>query len=171
MTITIIENKEYGFANLKFSDKPDYVKDKALLDELKSNFTVLPAEDQITAEAILEDIYSGALKDFDESKTLAEYIEIYNRNTLRVNIEKFSAAFGFDKDKLSRIMVFHLTEDNLLQGGLFDQIMASLDRAKAKRAMERLEGVEIRPHRVVQKAEGYLKKLILSGGNINFMEG
>ena len=75
----------------------------------------LVTEDQITAEAILEDIYSGALKDFDENKTLAEYIEIYNRNTLRANIEKFSAAFGFDKDKLSRIMVFHLTEDNLLQ--------------------------------------------------------
>lgn len=144
---------------------------KALLDELKSNFTVLPADDQITAEAILEDIYSGALKDFDESKTLAEYIEIYNRNTLRASIERFSAAFGFDKDNLSRIMVFHLTEENLLQGGLFDQIMGTLDRAQAKATMERLEGMEIKPHRVVQKAEGYLKKFILSGGNINFMEG
>lgn len=37
MKITIVENKEYGFANLKFSDKPDYVKDKAVLDELKAN--------------------------------------------------------------------------------------------------------------------------------------
>ena len=113
---------------------------------------------------ILEDIYSGALKDFDENKTLAEYIEIYKRNTLRANIEKFSAAFGFDKDKLSRIMVFHLTEDNLLQGGLFDQLMATMDRAKAKSAMEAIVGTTIRPHRVVQKAEGYLKRFILSGG-------
>lgn len=178
--LTEISSNEINraFMESKFSEalkdlsngaKPEDIK--ALLDELKSNFTVLPAEDQITAEAILEDIYSGALKDFDESKTLAEYIEIYNRNTLRANIEKFSAAFGFDKDKLSRIMVFHLTEDNLLQGGLFDQIMGTLDRAQAKATMERLEGVEIRPHRVVQKAEGYLKKFILSGGNINFMEG
>lgn len=177
--LTEISSNEINraFMESKFSEalkdlsngaKPEDIK--ALLDELKSNFTVLPAEDQITAEAILEDIYSGALKDFDESKTLAEYIEIYNRNTLRANIEKFSAAFGFDKDKLSRIMVFHLTEDNLLQGGLFDQIMGTLDRAQAKTTMERLEGVEIRPHRVVQKAEGYLKKFILSGGNINFME-
>lgn len=178
--LTEISSNEINraFMESKFSEvlkdlsngaKPEDIK--ALLDELKSNFTVLPAEDQITAEAILEDIYSGALKDFDENKTLAEYIEIYNRNTLRANIEKFSAAFGFDKDKLSRIMVFHLTEDNLLQGGLFDQIMGSLDRTQAKATMERLEGVEIRPHRVVQKAEGYLKKFILSGGNINFMEG
>lgn len=178
--LTEISSNEINraFMESKFSEalkdlsngaKPEDIK--ALLDELKSNFTVLPAEDQITAEAILEDIYSGALKDFDESKTLAEYIEIYNRNTLRANIEKFSAAFGFDKDKLSRIMVFHLTEDNLLQGGLFDQIMGTLDRAQAKATIERLEGVEIRPHRVVQKAEGYLKKFILSGGNINFVEG
>ena len=142
--------------------KPEQIKD--LLDELKSKFTVLPAEDQITAEAILEDIYSGSLKDFDVNKTLAEYIEIYNRNTLRANVEKFADAFGFDKEKLSRIMVFHLTEENLLQGGLFDQLMATLDRGKAKTAMETIEGVAIRPHRIVQKAEGYLKRFILSGG-------
>ena len=148
--------------------KPEEIK--VLLDDLKSSFTVLPAEDQITAEAILEDIYSGALKDFDSGKSLAEYIEIYKRNTLKANIERFSNAFGFDKDKLSRIMVFHLKEEKLYEGGLFDQIMDTLDRQKAKTAMEAIEGCAIRPHRVVQKAEGYLKKFILSGGDISFME-
>ena len=148
--------------------KPEEIK--ALLDDLKSSFAELPAEDQITAEAILEDIYSGALKDFDEGKTLAEYIEIYKRNTLKANVEKFSDAFGFDKDKLARIMVFHLKEEKLYEGGLFDQIMETLDRAKAKETMEALEDCVIRPHRVVQKAEGYLKKFILSGGDVSFME-
>ena len=148
--------------------KPEEIK--ALLDDLKSSFAELPAEDQITAEAILEDIYSGALKDFDEGKTLAEYIEIYKRNTLKANVEKFSSAFGFDKDKLARIMVFHLKEEKLYEGGLFDQIMETLDRAKAKETMEKLEDCPIRPHRVVQKAEGYLKKFILSSGDISFMD-
>lgn len=148
--------------------KPEEIK--ALLDDLKSSFAELPAEDQITAEAILEDIYSGALKDFDEGKTLAEYIEIYKRNTLKANVERFSDAFGFDKDKLARIMVFHLKEEKLYEGGLFDQIMETLDRAKAKETMEKLEDCTIRPHRVVQKAEGYLKKFILSGGDVSFME-
>ena len=160
-----------AFMESKFSEvlkdlsngaKPEEIK--GLLDELKSKFTILPAEDQITAEAILEDIYSGALKDFDVNKTLAEYIEIYNRNTLRANVDKFSEAFGFDKEKLLRIMVLHLTEENLLQGGLFDQVMATLDRGKAKAAMEAIESTEIRQHRVVQKAEGYLKRFILSRG-------
>lgn len=148
--------------------KPEEIK--ALLDDLKSSFAQLPAEDQITAEAILEDIYSGTLKDFDEGKTLAEYIEIYKRNTLKANIKAFSEAFGFDKDKLARIMVFHLKEEKLYEGGLFDQIMETLDRAKAKETMEALESCVIRPHRVVQKAEGYLKKFILSGGDVSFME-
>ena len=148
--------------------KPEEIK--ALLDDLKSSFAELPAEDQITAEAILEDIYSGALKDFDEGKTLAEYIEIYKRNTLKANIKVFSEAFGFDKDKLARIMVFHLKEEKLYEGGLFDQIMETLDRAKAKETMEKLEDCTIRPHRVVQKAEGYLKKFILSGGDVSFMD-
>ena len=148
--------------------KPEEIK--ALLDDLKSSFAELPADDQITAEAILEDIYSGALKDFDGGKTLAEYIEIYKRNTLKANIKVFSEAFGFDKDKLARIMVFHLKEEKLYEGGLFDQIMETLDRAKAKETMEKLEGCTIRPHRVVQKAEGYLKKFILSGGDVSFMD-
>lgn len=148
--------------------KPEEIK--ALLDDLKSSFAELPAEDQITAEAILEDIYSGVLKDFDEGKTLAEYIEIYKRNTLKANIKVFSEAFGFDKDKLARIMVFHLKEEKLYEGGLFDQIMETLDRAKAKETMEKLEDCTIRPHRVVQKAEGYLKKFILSGGDVSFMD-
>ena len=160
-----------AFMESKFSEvlkdlsngaKPEEIK--GLLDELKSKFTILPAEDQITAEAILEDIYSGALKDCDVNKTLAEYIEIYNRNTLRANVDKFSEAFGFDKEKLLRIMVLHLSEENLLQGGLFDQVMATLVRSKAKAAIEAIEGAEIRQHRVVQKAEGYLKRFVLSRG-------
>ena len=66
--------------------------------------------------------------------------------------------------------MFHLTEENILQGGLFDQIMETLDRTLAKSTMEKIEGVEIRPHRIVQKAEGYLKKFILSGGKVDFLE-
>ena len=141
---------------------------KNLLDELKSNFTILPADDQITAEAILEDIYSGSLKDFDVNKTLAEYIEIYNRNMLSENIESFSKAFGFDKDKLMRIMMFHLTEENLLQGGFFDALMSTLNREQAKATMEEIEKTEIKPHRIVQKAESYLKRFILSGGKLDY---
>lgn len=160
-----------AFMESKFSEvlkdlsngaKPEDIKD--LLDELKSNFTILSAEDQITAEAILEDIYSGSLKDFDENKSLAEYIEIYNRNVLNANIARFCSDFGFNKEKLLRIMAFHLDEENLLRGGFFDQVMATLDRKKAKMAMEEKEGTEIKPHRVVQKAEQYLKRFILSGG-------
>lgn len=147
--------------------KPEDIR--VLLDDLKSKFTVLSTEDQVIAEAILEDIYSGALKEFDEGKTLAEYIEIYRRNNLSENIKKFSNAFGFDKDKLARIMTFKLSEDRLYEGGLFDQIMATLDRQRAKETIETIEGCVIKPHRIVQKAERYLKDFILSGGDIGFM--
>lgn len=166
-----------AFMESKFSEilkdlsngaSPEEIKD--LLDELKSKFTILSTDDQITAEAILEDIYSGSLKDFDANRTLSEYIEIYNRNILKANIEKFSAAFGFDKEKLIRIMAFHLTEDKLFQGGLFDQIMTTLNRAQAKATMEVIESNPVKPHRVVQKAENYLKEFILSGGSLKYLE-
>ncbi len=144
--------------------KPEDIR--VLLDDLKSKFTVLSTEDQVIAEAILEDIYSGALKEFDEGKTLADYIEIYRRNNLSENIKKFSIAFGFDKDKLARIMTIKLSEDRLYEGGLFDQIMGTLDRQRAKETIETIERCVIKPHRIVQKAERYLKDFILSGGDI-----
>ena len=145
--------------------KPEEIKD--LLDELKSNFSILSAEDQIIAEAILEDIYSGAFKIYDDDRTLAEYIEIYGRSRLKESIAKFSEAFGFDKSLISRIMSFNLKEDELLQGGHFDKIMLTLDREKAKSTIERITGASIKPHRVVQQAEGYLRRFILSKGKID----
>jgi len=141
---------------------------RELLDDLRSSFATLPADDQITAEAILEDALSGDLKQHGPIKTLAEYIEIYNRNSLRANIEKFADSFGFDKEKLTRIMVYHLNEGNLLQGGMFDQLIDTMDFSRAKATIETIEGAEIRPHRVVQKAEEYLKQFILSGGRVNW---
>ena len=68
-------------------------------------------------------------------------------------------------------MTCNLKEDNLLQGGLFDQIISTLDRARAKETMEVIEGVEIKAHRVLQKAERYLKNFILSHGDIGILEG
>ena len=43
-------------------------------------------------------------------------------------------------------------------------------RMTQEHTMERIEGTEIRAHRIVQKAEVYLKKFILSGGKIDFLE-
>ena len=60
------------------------------------------------------------------------HLDVYKRQV-------FSEAFGFDKDKRARIMVFHLKEEKLYEGGLFDQIMETLDRAKAKETMEKLD--------------------------------
>ena len=37
--------------------------------------------------------------------------------------------------------------------------------------MEGIEGSEIRPHRVAQKAEGYLNRFILSHGDISVLTG
>lgn len=42
--------------------------------------------------------------------------------------------------------------------------MASLDKVKAKETMERIENTTIKNHKVVIRAEEYLRKFILSGG-------
>lgn len=61
-------------------------------------------------------------------------------------------------------MRFHLSESDLSKYGRFDNIMASLDKVKAKETMERIENTTIKNHKVVIRAEEYLRKFILSGG-------
>ena len=119
--------------------------------------------------ALLVSCDSGEKVKVGDSKKGFAYYRSYQY--LKPDVEKFSKAFGIERDKLSRIMACHLTEDNLLQGGLFDQMISTLDRARAKETMERIEGVEIKVHRVAQKAEGYLKRFILSRGDISVLDG
>lgn len=134
-----------------------------ILKELRENFVVLEERQQRIAEVILEDVLSGSLK-YEKGKTFVDYIELYGRNELLENVQKFSDAFGLDKNKLSRIMRFHLSESDLSKYGRFDNIMASLDKVKAKETMERIEKTTVKKHKVVIRAEGYLRKFILSGG-------
>ncbi len=159
-----------AFMELKFTE---FLKDlssgateaeiEKILNELRENFAVLEENQQRIAEVILEDILSGSLK-YEKGKTFVDYIELYSRNELLENIQKFSDAFGFDKNKLSRIMRFHLSESDLSKYGRFDNIMSSLDKVKAKETMERIENTTIKNHKVVIRAEEYLRKFILSGG-------
>ena len=112
-----------AFMELKFTE---FLKDlssgateaeiEKILNELRENFAVLEENQQRIAEVILEDILSGSLK-YEKDKTFVDYIELYSRNELLENIQKFSDAFGFDKNKLSRIMRFHLSESDLSKYG------------------------------------------------------
>lgn len=134
-----------------------------VLTELRSKFAVLSAEDQKTAEVILEDILSGNFR-FDDKKSFKDYIDEYNRSILEENISKFCDAFGFDKIKLTRIMSYHLKDNELDRYNRFGKIMDTIDINKAKIAIDKIEHESIQTFRVTQKAKVLLKKFILSGG-------
>ena len=135
-------------------------------NEIKSQFALLSREEQHIAEVILDDILSGELRDFDPDKSFFEYIADYTCKQLMKNIRIFCDAFGYDPNKLYKIISYHLNEENLYQGGLYDEILLDLDKEKAKEVMESIEGIEIKSHRVKLKAQEYLKRFILSEGRL-----
>ncbi len=53
--------------------------------------------------------------------------------------------------------------------GSISAVEYTMDISRAKAAIEDIEGAEIKPHRVVQKGEEYLKRFILSGGRVSWM--
>ncbi len=139
----------------------------ALLQELRSKFAVLPADDQVVAETILGRIISGDLDAFSEGKSLEDYISLYKYDELREHVRLFSSAFGFNYDRLLRVMGLNLTEDNIMQGGHIDAIMKDLDYDRALRVVEETEGHSVRPYMIFQIAQEYLVDFILSGGKID----
>lgn len=135
-----------------------------ILNELKKQFAVLSIDDQRTADRILEDILAGDLKGFDPTKSFKDYIDLYNHNILLENIIKLCNGFGFNRDLVTKIMSYHLKEENLNRYGRFDHIMDTIDYDRAKSKLEEMEGVSVPPFKVHQKASKILKSFILNGG-------
>lgn len=171
--LTEVSSDEINIAylNSKFSQ---FVKDLTsgaskkdldkILDELKSQFAILSVDDQHIADRILEDILSGDLKDFDTSKTLKDYIDIYNQNILDERIKKLCDAFGCDLKLVKTIIKYHLKEDNLNRYGRFDKIKETIDFEKAKLSLEKLDGTTIPDRKVISKSSSKIKEFILKGG-------
>lgn len=171
--LTEVSSDEINIAylNSKFSQ---FVKDLSsgaskedldkILNELRSRFAILSVDDQHIADRILEDILSGDLKNFDSSRTLKDYIDIYNQNILDERIKKLCDAFGCDLKLMKTIMKYHLKEETLNRYCRFDKIKETIDFDKAKASLENIEGVAIPDRRVIARSSSMIKNFILQGG-------
>ena len=133
------------------------------LAELHRSFATLTQEEQKIAEIFLHDIQRGDVV-IDSARPFKEYITEYQLKAKTREIDAITQLFGLDKTKLSALMNTNITEANINDYGRFDDLKATVDRAKAKAYFEALEGQEIPMLRVNIKTANLLQKFIIGGG-------
>ncbi len=149
-----------------YNDEEKEVID-AVDKELHSSFAHLSAEDQKYANIFLNDIQQGRVnrEDIDPDKSLSDYIEDYKASAKNDQIHRFAETFGVDEDKLREIIALHLPENNLNQGGHYNELIATLNKIKARDFLQHLNGGRpVPPFQVTAKADKLLREFIVCGG-------
>ena len=115
------------------------------------------------ANLFLHDIQSAAVVP-QPGKTLLEYIAEYIAQKQNDQIHKVAEVFGLDEKKLRAFMRANITEANINEFGRFDDLKATVDKAKAKAYFEAIEGTKLIPPKVPVKYDKLLREFIVSGG-------
>ena len=131
--------------------------------ELHKTFATLSQEEQKYANIFLHDIQSGAVVP-QPGKTLREYIAEYIAQKQNDQIHKVAEVFGLDEKKLRAFMRANITEANINEFGRFDDLKATVDKAKAKAYFEAIEGTKLIPPKVPVKYDKLLREFIVSDG-------
>jgi type I restriction enzyme R subunit len=133
------------------------------LEELHKSFAYLTHEEQKYANIFLNDVYRGDVI-VNPENTLRDYITQYQTNAKNTEIHKFALLFGLDEDKLRYMMNSKITEANINEYGRFDDLKETIDKDKAKKYFEEIEGKPIPQFRVNIKAQNLLREFLISGG-------
>ncbi|GAB6095100.1 HsdR family type I site-specific deoxyribonuclease [Desulfatiferula olefinivorans] len=135
----------------------------ATLAELHRSFATLTQEEQKMADIFLHDIQRGDVT-IDSARPFKEYVTEYQLKAKKREIDAVAHLFGLDKTKLSALMNTNITEANINEYGRFDELKATVDKAKAKAYFEALEGQNLQPVKVNIKTSNLLKDFIIQGG-------
>lgn len=146
--------------------KQENVSEEAVekaLTELNKSFAALSQEDQRYASLFLHEIQRGDAE-IVEGRTLRDYINERKRQSKAARMERFAATFGLDPDKLQNMLSLNLNEGNLNEFGRFDELKATLDKAKVQAYFVAKTGAAISQPKANIKMDALLRSFILSGG-------
>lgn len=150
------------YRKLLQSDASEEVIAQAL-DELHRTFASLSQEDQKYANIFLHDIQRGDVT-LEDGRTLHDYIVQYKVTAKDNQIKRLVDILGLMEDKLRNMLSLNLTEANLDEFGRFEELKYTVDKNKAKKYFEELEGEQLNPPKVNIRIDRLLRRFILSGG-------
>ncbi|WP_168407562.1 type I restriction endonuclease subunit R [Acinetobacter indicus] len=133
------------------------------LNELHKSFAMLSAEEQKFANIFLHDVQRGDAE-LIAGKSFRDYITEYQFQAQEDGIHDLAEALGLDETKLRQLMNTQVTVNNINEFGRFDELLATVDKVKAKQYLEAKDGATIPPFKVNIRVDGMLRKFILSNG-------
>lgn len=155
-----IDSRFQRFVKNLYMTGPGSDLTKKALEELHKTFASLSQQDQRTALIILHDIQRGDLL-LEIGKTLQDYITQYQRNELHKQILILSEATGINASAIQNIIDSDVTELNLNEFNRFENLKATLNLAKSKEFLAKVEGTEIPARMIMPKMDGILAQFIL----------
>jgi len=148
---------------LKTLDSGDGASRTDALNDLHNSFSTLTADEQKYANIFLRDIQAGDVT-IEDSKTLRDYITEYQLGAKNAQVMQVVAEFGIDEKLLREFMKLHITEASINELGRFDNLVATVDKAKAKAYFEKKEGVTISAFATHSRIDKLLRSFIIKGG-------
>ena len=133
------------------------------MDELHKTFATLTQEEQKYANIFLHDVERGEVV-MEKGKSFRDYITEYITVAKNDQISKLSRYLGLNAQMLRNIMDKDVTESNINEFGQFDELMQTVDIAKAKDYFEKLEKKKVQPFKVRIMADELLREFILNDG-------
>lgn len=151
------------FQRILTQDNVDEAEMRKTLDDLHKSFATLTQEEQKYANIFLHDVESGNAK-MESGKTFREYVTEYQFRAKNDQIRRVSRFLGVDERKLRNLMAANVTEASINEFGRFDDLKASVDKAKAKDYFEKLENANIPIFKINIKVHNLLQEFVLKGG-------
>lgn len=133
------------------------------LNDLHKYFASLTEEQQKYANMVIHDLQNGDLV-VDSTKTFIDYINEYQANTENDRIHHLAIAFGLDEEALRKLMNLKVTDHNLNEYGRFANLLASVDKMKARDWFEEKYGKRFKAFEVIQQTDALIRRFVLEGG-------
>ena len=155
-----INSKFVKFIKNLYMSGPGSELTKEAFKELHKTFASLSQKDQRTAMIILHDLQSGDLH-LSPGKTIYDYIAEYQFRELHKQVMILAEATGINASQLEHIMSRNVTEQNLNEFSQFDNLKLTLNMAKTREFIAKVEGTEVPARMVIPKADKLLREFIL----------
>lgn len=131
--------------------------------ELHKTFAMLSQEEQKYADIFLHDIQRGDVQ-VEAGKTFRDYITEYLARAKNDQVHRIASVLGLNEAMLRNMMSLKLNVNNINEFGRFDELKKTVDKSKARKYFEAVEGRKIIPPKVNVKVDNLLREFILSDG-------
>lgn len=159
-----INSKFVKFIKNLYTSGPGSELTKEALKELHKTFATLSQKEQRTATVILHDIQCGDLH-LSPGKTIYDYITEYQLRELHKQIMILAEATGLNASQLQHILNRGVNEQTLNEFDQFEDLKLTLNQAKTREFLNKVEGKTISARLVIPKADQILREFILDAGS------